>query len=89
MPSIGLPLRSSLHWSHTGSGRLGLYSFSILPVSTPPSSLMRTSAFAWPVSSSIVFHKPPARVLGLGAAAEQQRAGEAGDGQGNGCAPAG
>ena len=55
---MGLSLRSSLHLSHFGSGCVGLNSFSTLPTSTPPTSVMRTSDFSVLPSSSIVFHRP-------------------------------
>ena len=57
MPSTGLSLRSSVHSSHMASA-LSVRIFSTLPVSTPPSSVMRTSDFSALVSSSMVFHRP-------------------------------
>ena len=58
MPSTGLSLRSSLHLSHLESCLPASKIFSILPVSTPPASVMRTSDFSVLPSSSIVFHRP-------------------------------
>src|SRR5690606_3291991 len=59
MPVIGLPLRSSLHLSQLGSGRLGSSSSMVRPLYVPPAALeISTIDFALPVSSSIVFHWP-------------------------------
>src|SRR5512134_571887 len=58
MPSTGWSLRSSVHLSHLESCLLASKIFSILPVSTPPASVMRTSDFSVLPSSSMVFHRP-------------------------------
>ena len=71
MPMIGWSLRASLHFPHSGfcSSDGARYSFSILPVRTPPSSVIRTSAFGLPVLSSMVFQVPTGEVACAHAAA--------------------
>jgi len=60
MPMIGWSRRSSSHLSHFGfcSSPAARNSFSMRPRYSPLLSLMRTSDFGLPVSSSMVFHKP-------------------------------
>src|SRR4030095_6601863 len=50
--------RSSVHLSHLESCLAASKIFSILPLSTPPASVMRTSDFSVLPSSSMVFHSP-------------------------------